>query len=391
VGPVNWLGRIRARVAATEPLLIDSAVACAFIVGGLVEVALIDADGDSRVLTGMLCVAMFSPLAWRRRAPVATAVATAAIPVVAELIGDNFLLDNTTAPFVALLLVLYSVGRYVDGARLWPVLAFLFVALAMAIALSNERIAVEELVWIIFNFGLPVLAGRALRGRVLLQRELREKAEREESERAERARRALEAERDRIASELQAAVMGGVSAMVVQAEAVPRVLAAGDSGRASESLAAIEQTGRDALVEMRRLLGVLRRDGERAALAPQPGLSRLDALAERQRERGLEVDLRVEGSARDIPQGVDLTAYRVVEDALEAALEQRAQHARVLVRYRESDLQLEVRDDRDGGGSDRFAGLRDRVGLYGGHLSADHEDGDGFRLRVRLPLEEVVR
>jgi signal transduction histidine kinase len=391
VGPVNWLGRIRARVAGTDPLLIDSAVACAFIVGGLVEVALIDAHGESRVLTGMLAVAMFSPLAWRRRAPVATAVATATVPVVAELIGENFLLDNTTAPFVALLLVLYSVGRYVDGARLWPVLAFLFVALAMAIALSNERIAVEEAVWIIFNFGLPVLAGRALRGRVLLQRELREKAEREEAERAERARRALEAERDRIASELQAAVMGGVSAMVVQAEAVPRVLAAGDSGRASESLAAIEQTGREALVEMRRLLGVLRRDGERAALAPQPGLSRLDALAERQRERGLEVDLRVEGSARDIPPGVDLTAYRVVEDALEAALEQRAQHARILVRYRESDLQLEVRDDRDGGAWDRLPGLRDRVGLYGGHLSAGREDGDGFRLRVRLPLEEVVR
>ena len=181
----------------------------------------------------------------------------------------------------------------------------------------------------------------------------------------------------------------GVSAMVVQAEAVPRLLAGGNTARASQSLALIEETGRDALMEMRRLLGVLRRDGEGAALAPQPGLGRLEALVERQRRRGLEIDLRFEGAGRDLPAGVDLTAYRVVEDALEAALEQRASRAGVLVRYRERDLQLEVRDDRSGGASGRLPGLRDRVGLYGGHLSAGREDGAGFRLMVRLPLEEA--
>jgi signal transduction histidine kinase len=185
--------------------------------------------------------------------------------------------------------------------------------------------------------------------------------------------------------------MRGVNAMVVQAEAVPRVLIAGDTARATESLAVIEETGRDALIEMRRLLGVLRRDDEHAALAPQPGLGRLDALIERHRERGLEIELRFEGGARDLPAGVDLTAYRVVEDALEAALDQRARRAAVLVRYRGRALQLEVRDDRDGGASDRLAGLRERVGLYGGHLSAGREDGAGFRLRARLPLEEALR
>jgi signal transduction histidine kinase len=387
---VNRLATIRPRVAAIDPFWKDSAIAAGFVVAGLVEVALTDAHGESRVLTGMLSVALFSALAWRRRSPEIMAVATGAVLVAAGLVGDNFLLDNTNAPFVAMLFVLYSLGRYSEGRWLWPVLALLVVAMIVSIALSDDGLVAGDIGWIFFNFGLPVFAGRALRSRQMLQRELREKAERAESERVERARRATEAERDRIATELQAAVMGGVSAMVLQAEAVPRVLAAGDNGRASESLAVIEETGRDSLIEMRRLLGVLRRDDEGPALAPQPGLGRLRALVERQRERGLEIELRVEGAGRDLPAGVDLTAYRVVEDALEAALEQRASHAGVLVRYRERDLQLEVRDDRSGGASDRLPGLRDRVGLYGGHLSAGREDGAGFRLRVRLPLEEAI-
>jgi signal transduction histidine kinase len=388
---VNRLASIRARVAATDPLWKDSAIAVGFIVAGLVEVALTDAHGESRVLTGLLSIALFGALAWRRRSPEITALACGAVLVAAGLIGDNFLLDDTNAPFVAMLFVLYSVGRYSEGRWLWPVLALLVVAMTVSIALSDDGLVLGDVGWIFFNFGLPVLAGRALRSRRLLQRELREKAERAEGERVERARRATEAERDRIATELQAAVMGGVSAMVLQAEAVPRVLAAGDKGRALESLAVIEETGRDALMEMRRLLGVLRRHGESAALAPQPELGRLRALVERQRGRGLEIELRVEGGERDLPTGVDLTAYRVIEDALEAALEQRASRAAVLLRYRERDLQLEVRDDRSGGASDRLPGLRDRVALYGGHLSAGREDGIGFRLRARLPLEEAIR
>jgi signal transduction histidine kinase len=391
VEAVNRLASIRARVAAIDPLWKDSAVALGFIVAGLVEVALTDAHGESRLLTGLLSVMLFSALAWRRRAPEVTALATCAVLVAAGLIGDNFLLDDTNAPFVALLFVLYSLGRYSEGRWLWPLLGLLLVATIVSIALSDDGLVTGDIGWIFFNFGLPMLAGRALRSRSLLQRELREKAEHAEGERAERTRRATEAERDRIASELQAAVANGVSAMVVQAEAVPRLLAGGDAARASESLAVIEETGRDSLMEMRRLLGVLRRDGDGAALAPQPGLGRLEALVERQRHRGLEIELSVEGAGSPLPAGVDLTAYRVVEDALDAALEQRASRARVLVRYREHDLQLEVSDDRSGGASERLPGLRDRVGLYGGHLSAGREEGAGFRLRVRLPFEEALR
>ena len=391
LGAVNWLERIRARVAATDALWKDVGIAVAFVVGGLVEIALVDSQGESRVVTGVLGTALFAPLALRRRAPEVAAAAIAAAAVLQGVVGDNFLFDRTTTAFIAALFALYSMGRHADGPRFWPSLALLSAGLTAGIAMSDTGLPLSEVSWILFTFGLPVLAGRALRSRVLLQRELREKADRAEAERAGRARRAIEAERDRIATELQAVVMGGVSAMVVQAEAIPRLLAGGDTGRASESLAVIEETGRDALSEMRRLLGVLRRDGEGAALAPQPGLARLEALVERQRERGLEIDLRVEGPARELSPGVDLTAYRVVEDALDAALEQRAGRAAVLMRYRERELQLEVRDDRGGGASERLPGLRERVGLYGGHLSAGVEDGTGFTLRARLPVEEAVR
>ena len=109
---------------------------------------------------------------------------------------------------------------------------------------------------------------------------------------------------------------------------------------------------------------------------------------ERSRERGLDVSLQLEGAERPLPPGVDLTAYRVIEDALDAATEQGAARAEVLVRFRAGELQLQVIDDRTGGASERLPGLRDRVGLYGGHLRAGPLDSGEFRLRAELPLEE---
>ena len=199
---------------------------------------------------------------------------------------------------------------------------------------------------------------------------------------------AVEDERVRIATELQELVANGLSAMVVQAGAVPRAIDAGETARAGVALAAVETTGREALSEMRALLGVLRREGDGAELAPQPGLARLDALVERTRDRGLDVSLGVDGGRRELPPGIDLTAYRVIEDALDAAAENAARAADVLVRYTPRELQVQVNDDRSAGDSDRLAGLRERVGLYGGHLRAGALDSGGFRLRATLPLEE---
>jgi signal transduction histidine kinase len=242
---------------------------------------------------------------------------------------------------------------------------------------------------VLLLFVPPILAGRGLRSRATLQAELREKARQAEAARDARARTAAGEERERIAAELQVAVADAVSAIVVQAETVPHSLETGETRRAEETFAAIEATGRDALAEMRRLLGVLRHDGEGPELAPQPGLARLSALVERVREQGIQVELLVSGDERPPAPGVDLTAYRVIQDALEAAVEKGATRAEVELRYGERDLEVAVRDDRTGGGSHRLPGLRDRVGLYGGHLRAGGEDERGFALESRLPLTEA--
>jgi signal transduction histidine kinase len=372
---------------AVDPFRADVALAALFVIAGAIELYFLDSEGHSRPITiaaGVLCL---SSLAFRRRDPLIAAVMFA-VPCVLQALLDGFLTKNSTAPFVAVILLFFSIGRYADRRQLAIALPVLITSMLVTLATEAGLEGVADFFWVALLFGLPVLAGRALRSRVMLQAELREKAEQAEHERATSAHRAVEDERVRIAAELQELVANGLSAMVIQAGAVPRALSAGDSPRAGAALAAIETTGREALTEMRTLLGVLRRDGDGLALAPQPGVARVGALMERSRERGLDVSLRVEGGERALPPGIDLTAYRVIEDALDAATEQGATQAGVLVRFRADELQLQVSDDRPGGASARLPGLRDRVGLYGGRLRAGRLDDGGFRLRAELPVEE---
>jgi signal transduction histidine kinase len=383
---VNRLESVRARVRAIDPFRKDVALAALFVVASAIELSLLDSDGHNRPITVAAGVIAASGIAFRRRDPL-LAAAIYVVPALIQAALDGFMTSNSTAPFVAVILLFYSIGRY-EHARRFPAAAALLAAGMMATLTIEGGIEPEDSFWALFLFGLPVLAGRALRSRSQLQAELRDKAERAELERAQRARDAAEDERNRIAEELQTLVANGLSAMVVQAETVPRVLASGDRAGATAALVAVEETGRDALTEMRRLLGVLRRDGDGVELAPQPGLGRLEALVERHRERGLDVELRIEGGPRSLTPGVDLTAYRVVEDALDAAAGQGAAGAEVLLRYEADELRLQVSDDREGGESVRLPGLSDRVGLYGGHLRAERVDS-GFRVRAWLPLEEV--
>ena len=384
-GAVKLLESARARIGAVDPFRIDLAVAGLFIVWTAVELANIDSDGGNRAVTIAGGLVAMTALAFRRRDPL-LAAAVFTVPALIQAALGGYLTSDTTAPFVGVILLFYSIGRYASPRR-FPAAAILLTAGMMGTLLIEGGLHIEDSFWALFLFGLPTLAGRGLRSRVLLQAELRDKAERAERARAERARGAVEDERVRIATELQALVANGLSAMVVQAEAVPRTIDAGDLVGASTALAAVEETGRDALTEMRRLLGVLRReDDDGLELAPQPGLGRLEALIERHRERGLVVTLSVEGRRRPLTTGVDLTAYRVVEDALDAATSGGAASAEVLLRYDSDELKLQVSDDRKGGVSERLPGLSDRVGLYGGHLRAERVD-DGFRVRAGLPLE----
>jgi len=384
---VQALDSLRRRLQAVDPFKLDIAIAAAFVAVATVEFAHLDPEGHSRPITIVASAMALSGLAFRRRDPL-VAAGIFAVPTVIQAVLDGYMTANSTTPFVGLLFLLYSMGRYADARQLRIGLVVLLSSLIATLGIEVGFDGPADLVWFVFLFGLPTLAGRALRSRMMLQAELREKAERAEHDRADRAQLAVEDERVRIATELQALVANGLSTMVVQAQAVPRAVESGDTARAGTALAAVETTGREALTEMRTLLGVLRREGDAAKLAPQPGLGRLEALAERTRARGLPVRLDLHGWRRALPPGVDLTAYRVVEDALDSARENDAQGAEVHVRYRPRELQLQVTDDRPDGDSAQLAGLRDRVGLYGGHLRAERIDSGQFRVRATLPLED---
>jgi signal transduction histidine kinase len=161
-----------------------------------------------------------------------------------------------------------------------------------------------------------------------------------------------------------------------------------------DTLVAIERTGRQALSEMRRLLDLMRRDDEQVALAPQPSLSQLDGLVEKVRAAGLPVELRVEGEQVSLPPGIDLSAYRIVQEALTNALKHAGPaRARVTVRYAEDGLELEIADDGPGpgeagdGGGHGLAGMGERVALFGGTLRSGSRPGGGYAVSARLPFE----
>jgi signal transduction histidine kinase len=212
-----------------------------------------------------------------------------------------------------------------------------------------------------------------------------------ERERDVAAREAVVEERARIARELHDAIAHNVSMMVVQAGAERRVVPPEQSST-REVLETVEQIGRGALTEMRRLVGMLRSD-DAEPLAPQPGLGDLDALVGQVREAGLPVELTVEGDPRELPVGLELSAYRIVQEALTNALKHAGDaRASVLVRYGTDSLELEIVDDGVGGpapvvsGGHGLVGMRERVALYGGRFEAARRATGGFTVRVALPI-----
>ena len=236
---------------------------------------------------------------------------------------------------------------------------------------------------------VPFLVGLALRQQRLRADAMEQLAVQLEREREERARAAVAEERTRIARELHDEIAHAMSVIAVQADAAEGALAS-DPALVARPLLAIRATAREALADMRRVLGALR-SGEEAQLAPEPGLARLGVLLEQAQEGGLEVDLRVEGEPVPLPPSLDLAAYRVLQEGLTNVRKHAAaRRVEVVVRYGRDAVGIEVSDDGDGagagGGTGRgLAGIRERVAVLGGEFGAGPRS-EGFALRVTLPL-----
>jgi signal transduction histidine kinase len=329
---------------------------------------------------------MTVPLAWRRHLPLPVTIV-----VMAAWTGQS-LLDNSAQPpqttLLAIVIALFTVAAH-SGRR--PALVGGGASLAALLASApSDAVVMGPLfvgVW---------LAGRLLHERQRLAAAWRDRASALEREQEETARLAIAEERARIARELHDVVAHSVSVMVVQAGA--ERLALGEDQRSTrETLLAIEQTGRQALAEMRRLLDMLRTEDDELALAPEPSLDHLDSLLAHVREAGLPVALRVEGERAPLPAGVDISAYRIVQEALTNALRHAGPtRALVLVRYGEADVEVEVADDGRGtSDGDRaghgLVGMRERVALYGGELTTGKGDAGGYVVRARLPFDRTKR
>jgi signal transduction histidine kinase len=352
--------------------------------------------GGSRVSTTewftipAVAVTVLGLLAWRRfpfLAPAALWLVAAAVTFV-----NGRLIVSTQAVFIAGLAAAFLLGNQRDANHGRIGLAIVLGASAI-IVYNDPKHSAGELVFTPILFALGWLVGFALRERAAQAEAAEARASQAERERETAARIAVAEERARIARELHDIVAHSVSVMVVQAEAADEMLNRQAPERARPPVWKIQETGRAALTDMRRMLGLLREDDSRPALMPQPGIANLELLLAKVRESGLPVELEVQGRPEPLPPGVDLSAYRIVQEALTNSLRYAGRaHARVVVRYGHGALELEVMDDGpgeagDSNGGHGLIGMRERVALFGGELDAGPVPGRGFRVRARLPLE----
>jgi len=334
-------------------------------------------------------IAFTTPLLARRRFPFAAPLAVFVVLGASSFV-DNRLVPDVDTPLLAALAALYLIGMHRD--RTQAVAGLVLVqGIAVIVGHNDPLQKGGDFVFLAIIFTVAWTVGFGVGGKFREVDEAKERAARAEREREERARLAVSEERARIARELHDVVGHSVSVMTVQASAVRRLLEP-DQERERAALLVVEQTGREALAEMRRMVGVLRRPEEAPALAPQPTLEQLERLIANAREAGLPVELRVEGEPVPLSAGVDLTAYRLVQEGLTNALKHaRAAQAEVLVRYTDGHVELTVSDDGPGGGDgDKgghgLVGMRERVSVYGGELEAGPRPEGGYRLRARLPV-----
>ena len=358
---------------------------------GAVYVAEISFESDvtHRAPSALVAVIFALSLVVRRRAPVLALLAGLAV---IEL--DNTLLPGLAeagAFLVGFVIAIYSAGRHARGRWAIACAALVIADIPLAAIEPGQAVGFSDFAFFTMFFAGPFVVGRVIRYRREREQALEGHAVTLEREQEVRAREAVSEERTRIARELHDVVAHAISVMVIQARGGRRMLDS-DPSETRQALDVIEHAGEQALTEMRRLLGMLRADDEAIALAPQPSLACLADLADWLTRTGLPVDITIEGEPVELSPGIDVSAYRIVQEALTNALKHAGPaRAHVFVRYRPDELELEVLDDGagsgNGGGSGHgLDGMRERVGLYGGELQSGRLPGGGYALRARLPI-----
>jgi signal transduction histidine kinase len=308
---------------------------------------------------------------------------------------------DVAAMFTTLLLLVVAVFRAASALddRSAIIVGLLLLVAVPLVAAEHGSGSVGDYIFPVVIFAITASVARGLRHRALLARELALRNERLEVEREAQAASAVSDERRRIARELHDVVAHSVSVMVVQSGAARRILDS-EPDHAVAALAEVERSGRQALSELRRLLGLMRDGDENAAVRePQPTLAGLDDLVKRAQDAGLPVELRQEGEPYPLPMGCDLAAYRVVQESLTNALKHAGDgaEATVLLRWTDDHLELDISDtgqgltaasfDGDGPVGQGLVGMRERVALCGGDLQAGPRQSGGFRVRARIPKD----
>lgn len=368
----------------------DVAVALALTLVGTAEVWMAAEIDGLRAMPFVL--GMTLPLAWRRRAP----LAVAAVILGAELlmvVGATPLtsIDAVVFPMPAFVIALYSLGLHAAAMRALVGLGLALVVVWLSI-FANEGPGAQNLLFGLVVVGAPWSVGRLVRRRTNQAVALALRAQELEHSQAEREQAAVVQERAHIARELHDIIAHSVSVMTIQAGAVEEVLDR-DPDKARAAAAAIRHTGRQAQTDLRRLLGVLReRDTASEGLAPQPGLADLDDLLNQVRGAGIDVRLEIDGAPRSLPPALDLSAFRLVQEALTNTLKHaRASAAVVGVRYSPNAVDIEVVDDGVAGNGlgkgHGLIGMRERIALYGGQLEYGRQPAGGFRVHALLPVE----
>ena len=376
----------RCLMRTRRPPLVDVVVAGVFVLMVVVE-ALVSSAVRSPLLHVTVAGLAMAGLAWRRVFP----VPVAALVIVANLVVNP---EGQFSTLLALVLVAYTNGAENERRASYLGLAVLVVPFVGALALEGLEPS-DLAAAMVFLVG-PWSIGVAMRQRALRTVQAEVRARQLEGEREEQLAAAAAAERTRIARELHDIVSHSLSVIAIQTQAVRRQLEPTQAAQAAD-LAAVETTAREALGEMRRLFGILRSAGESAPLSPQPGLDDLGPLCEQVRAAGLGVEVRVEGNRFPLPGGLDLAAYRIVQEGLTNAVRHAgAQRATVLLSYAPDLLDITVQDD--GYGFDPAAvasnghglvGVRERVALYNGTVEVLPGTVRGTCLKARLPLGET--